>query len=271
MSTLTKAIARLARLGRSPTAAPRGTAGSAAASDMIREQSIREQSVRGQTICFAVGDETAKYEPQVLDYIDRLERGAVFYDLGACVGYFSLYAAARGLDVCAFEVEAKNFAALSANLEANPELQVRAFSIGVSDGSSDWADLRVGQDKAGGHHKTLCVDEFAGPANIVSDEYAVERVRVGALDRLVSELRLRPPQHMKIDIDGSEVVFLRGARSVLASRELRSLMFELYEDSPYFGPIVSELAAHGFSLTTRHPICQPWPGCERLFNCEFWK
>jgi FkbM family methyltransferase len=266
MSTLTKAIARLARLGRSPTAASRGTAGSSVACDSICDQSIRKQ-----TICFAVGDETATYEPQVLDYIDRLERGAVLYDLGACVGYFSLYAAARGLDVCAFEVEAKNFAALSANLEANPELSVQAFPIGVSDGSSDWADLRVGQDKAGGHHKTLCVDEFAGPANIVSDEYAVERVRVGALDRLVSELRLRPPQHMKIDIDGSEVVFLRGARSVLASRELRSLMFELYVDSPFYESIVNQLTANGFSLTAKHPIRQPWPGCERLFNCEFWK
>jgi hypothetical protein len=129
----------------------------------------------------------------------------------------------------------------------------------------------VGQDKAGGHNKTLVVSEFAGPADIVSEEYAVERVRVGALDRLVQELRLPPPQHMKIDIDGSEVVFLRGARAVLASRELRSLMFELYEDSPFYESIVNQLTAHGFSLTARHPIRQPWPGCERLFNCEFWK
>jgi FkbM family methyltransferase len=228
-------------------------------------------NVRGTQLYFACPDETAIYEPQVLDYIDRLERGSVFYDLGACVGYFSLYASAKCLDVYAFEIEAKNFAALQQNLSANEFSNVRAFQVGVSDGASQWADLRVGQDKAGGHHKTLVVDEFAGPANIVKEEYTIQRVRVGALDDLVREFQLPPPNHMKIDIDGSEVVFLRGARSVLANPELQSLIFELYEESPYYQAILEQLADHGFSVTAKHPINQPWPGCERLFNYELWK
>jgi FkbM family methyltransferase len=166
-------------------------------------------------------------------------------------------------------VEAKNFAALEQNFAANRS-SARAFQIGVSD-RSGWANLRVGQDKAGGHHKTLVLDEFAGPPNIVKEEYATLRVRVGALDELIPELQLPPPNHMKIDIDGSEVVFLRGAGSVLGSPTLRSLMFELYEDSPYYAGIIQQLAAYGLTLTAKHPINQPWPGCERLFNCEFWK
>ena len=115
------------------------------------------------------------------------------------------------------------------------------------------------------------VEEFAGPANIVKEEYAIERVRVGALDDLVAEFQLPLPNHLKIDIDGSEVVFLRGARSVLASPQVQSLMMELYEESPYYQPIVQQLTDFGFTLTAKHPIDQPWPGCERLFNCEFWK
>lgn len=236
----------------------------------IFRPSAKPMTVRGQQLHFVCPDETAQYEPQVLDYIERLECDSVFYDLGACVGFFSLFAAARKLRVFAFEIEAKNFAALKQNFSAN-RFSARAFQVGVSDGTSQWANMRIGQDKAGGHHKTLVVDEFAGPANIVKEEYAIERVRVGALDQLVKEFGLPSPNHMKIDIDGSEVVFLRGARSVLASYELRSLMFELYEDSPYYKGIISQLSDYGFSLTAKHPIDQPWPGCERLFNCEFRK
>jgi FkbM family methyltransferase len=230
----------------------------------LRRRKTTSVIVRGKQLSFVCPDETAQYEPQVLDYIDRLEPGSVFYDLGACVGFFSLYAAASGLKVCAFEVEEKNFAALKQNFSAS-RTKARAFNIGVSE-RSGWADLRVGQDKAGGHHKTLVVEEFAGPQNIISDEYAIKRVRVMALDDFQD---FAPPNHLKIDIDGSEVVFLRGARRMLQGA--RSLMFELYEDSPHHPWIIDQLTAHGFSLTAKHPIDQPWPGCERLFNCEFWK
>ena len=228
-------------------------------------------NVRGRRLRLAHADITAEYEPQVLDYIDRLPKGSTFFDLGACVGFFSLYASACGLNAFAFEIEAKNFAALEANIAANPGARVRAFPIGVSDGQCGWADLRIGQDCAGGHHKTLICEEFSGPANIARKDYRVERVRVGALDAICEELRLSPPQHMKIDIDGSEVLFMRGAPKTLASRPLQSLMFELYEGSPYYPAVVNQLSVYGFTMTAKHPIEQPWPGCERLFNCEFWK
>ena len=132
-------------------------------------------------------------------------------------------------------------------------------------------DRHDDQNRAGGHHKTLVSDQFAGPANIVHEEYQIERVRVSALDQLIVDLGLPLPEHMKIDIDGSEVLFLRGATKTLANARLRSLMFELYEESPYYGGIVEQLSDCGFLLTAKHAIEQPWPGCEQLFNCEFWK
>lgn len=239
--------------------------------EILPSHCVQDVNVREKTLHFDCVDETAQYEPQVLDYIDRLEPGASFYDLGACVGFFSLYAAARGMKAHAFEIEAKNFAALESNLAVNQHLSVQAFQIGVSDGTSEWDELRVGQNRAGGHHKTLVSDEFAGPASIMHDDYAIERVRVDALDKLIDRYQLPRPEHMKIDIDGSEVLFMRGASQTLASTTLQSLMFELYEGSPYYEGILKQLSHYGFSLTAKHPIEQPWPGCERLFNCEFWK
>lgn len=234
-------------------------------------QRVHSVEIRGQKLQFPYADETAQYEPQLLDYLDRLPPGAVYYDLGACVGFFALYASARGLDTHAFEIESQNYSALVANVRANPNLSLRTYHIGVSDGASDWADLRIGQNRPGGHHKTVVSDVFSGPANIVQQHYATKRVRVAALDDLIDRFALPAPEHIKIDIDGSEVLFLRGAGRTLASSRTRSLMFELFTGSPYFQAITEQLASYGFRLTARHPIDQPWPGCEQLFNCEFWK
>src|SRR5581483_3974241 len=58
-------------------------------------------------------------ETEVLDFIDGMERGAVLYDIGACEGRFSLYAASRGIRCIAFEPEELNFKALTENIDLN--------------------------------------------------------------------------------------------------------------------------------------------------------
>src|SRR5947207_15699801 len=66
-------------------------------------------------------------ETEVLDFIDGIGAHEVLYDLGACAGRFSLYAALRGVRCFAFEREELNFRALMADIELNG-----------SEGARDW-------------------------------------------------------------------------------------------------------------------------------------
>src|SRR5262245_5118468 len=59
-------------------------------------------------------------EPDTIQWIDRFESADVFWDVGAKIGVFSLYAACRrGVRVLAFEPAADNYMVLCKNVEIN--------------------------------------------------------------------------------------------------------------------------------------------------------
>ena len=59
-------------------------------------------------------------QPSTIEWIDRFQPDSVFWDIGANVGVYTLYAARRGdIQVVAFEPAAVNYFVLSANCELN--------------------------------------------------------------------------------------------------------------------------------------------------------
>src|SRR4051794_22030831 len=59
-------------------------------------------------------------EPETIAWIDAFETPCLFWDVGANVGTYSLYAALRPeISVVAFEPSPATYAALSRNIEAN--------------------------------------------------------------------------------------------------------------------------------------------------------
>ena len=74
-------------------------------------------------------------EPETLAWIDAFETPCRFWDIGANIGVFSIYAGLRaGIEVCAFEPAAANYAALCRNIEANRlDDRVQAYCIAISD------------------------------------------------------------------------------------------------------------------------------------------
>src|SRR5204862_1402974 len=74
-------------------------------------------------------------QPATIEWIDSFKPDSVFWDIGANVGVFSLYAARRGdIRVAAFEPAAVNYYLLAANAEANQlDERIDAFPIGLGD------------------------------------------------------------------------------------------------------------------------------------------
>jgi len=193
-------------------------------------------------------------ETEVLDFIDGIPKGAVLYDLGACEGRFALYAALRNVRCYAFEPESSNFAALIRNVELNGQ-QARAFltplnlAVGERNGS---ASLRIGQPWAGGHQKV--VEQESKRVDLSFNFITTQTVQVVALDDLIFENKLPIPEFLKVDVDGSEIAFVRGAAKTLKREELKGVMFELQERDASYEEVVSFLRSSGFAIVDRFEV-----------------
>jgi FkbM family methyltransferase len=192
-------------------------------------------------------------EMEVLDFIDEMAPGEVLYDLGACEGRFALYAALRGVRVYAFEPEALNHQALNENIALNADcLADRLVPLRFAVGETMMTGaLKIAQPWAGGHQRVLT---GAGRVDLDFDFTDEQPVQVVALDQLIAAEGLPQPHYLKIDIDGSEIPFMKGAKSTLRAPALKAVMFELQTEDGDFAEVVSQLAEAGLKEVSRHEI-----------------
>jgi|HubBroStandDraft_6_1064221.scaffolds.fasta_scaffold110717_1 FkbM family methyltransferase len=238
---------------------------------------IQEVSVKGTNLRFAVleGDTADQIrlhdEEEVYEYIMKLPKGAVFFDLGASIGNFSLFSAAHGLKTYSFEPDPKNFEALELNRRVNAFPELRTFEIAISDGVSPRGVLMSSSKKQrrGDHHKVLKALENTAHSSVLGHLDTEHTVRTLSLDQVIEQLKLPIPDYMKIDIDGSEIAFFKGAVKTLADAKLRGFMIELYKESPFYPRLLQTLANANFELKAEFQITsggQLEPG---LFNMEY--
>ena len=245
----------------------------------VRRWGSRSELVvlRGRPIRFSVidgdsGDQLrAGYESEVLDFIDSLSSRSILYDLGASIGHFALYAASRGVTTIAFEPDPANFGALEANIRANHFKNMTIAAIAISDRNDDAMVLRSDSSKprVGDHHKVLEGDTFSGYDDIGLQLDRAVNVRAMSLDSAIEILKLPAPTALKVDIDGSELAFVRGAERTLRDDRLKSVLIELWKPSKHYSVIVAALEAAGLEATSEHQV---YSGCgieKGLYNIRF--
>jgi FkbM family methyltransferase len=145
-----------------------------------------------------------------------VKEGDVFCDVGANVGMYSLLAAmrvGRSGRVYAFEPHVVNCASLLANVALNrlvDRIDVFSAPLHASNGIADFNY----QSLIPGSAMSQVGSTVDGEGTAFTP-LAVERKLATTLDRLVREETLRPPTHIKIDVDGNEPLVLRGMSELL--------------------------------------------------------
>ena len=206
------------------------------------------------------------YETENLDFIDTINPNEVLYDLGACEGRFSIYAALKGVRVVSFEPEAKNFSVFSQNIEINNigEDRLKAINAGVG-AKNGKAIINIGQPWEGGHQKVVEHGEIRNDLNFNFVEN--QEIQLISIDSFVEEGIYPTPNYLKIDIDGSEMPFLIGAAKTLKSNQLKGIIFELNETDSNFKNIITLLNDNDFIEDKRFSV----PNEANLFNIVFVK
>jgi FkbM family methyltransferase len=139
------------------------------------------------------------YEPHMQKLIAReVTPDAVFYDVGANVGFYSLLASVlvgQG-KVFAFEPLPTNVAYLHRHLNLNAVKNVEVLEIAICDQVGSSSFEREG---------TGAMGRLEAQGSL--------RVATATLDSLLQEQRIAPPRYIKMDIEGAEPKALMGAAS----------------------------------------------------------
>lgn len=189
----------------------------------------------------------AKSEPYTAQWIaEEMRDGDCLYDIGASVGAYSFIAARahKKVTAYAFEPSAASFASLLENVARNDfGKQVIPLSVALSakTGFTEfiYSSLSSGATK---QHGVGAPTEGGGAAR--------QMVYAWALDDLVAKAKLKLPTHIKIDVDGSELMILRGMKKTLASPLVRLVQVEASQvEGGTAKEVAALLSASGFCLS----------------------
>ena len=195
-------------------------------------------------------------EPETVQWIEReLKKKDVFYDIGANVGAYSLVAnaVASGCRVYAYEPSFATFAALCRNIRLNSCAdRVIPLPLALSDHTGlvpfNYYSIAVG---AALHTSGDAIDYKGEPFD---PEFAIPTMTYRLVD-LIAEFKLLEPTHIKIDVDGNELLVLRGAGKSLES--VRSILVEIQEGSSRARELEEYLASFGLVRRAAYPVSTP--------------
>jgi FkbM family methyltransferase len=184
--------------------------------------------VNGIELLLYTPDRRAVYWPQhgleselgTLSWIDSFSSEDVFYDIGANVGIYSLYAAKKmAVNSIAFEPNPFSHGVLAKNIGLNQiGDKVMPLSIAVGE-KTEQAKFGLSGMEAGSVGNAIAETENAGEALTLG----VLSIR---LDELISAFSLPSPTHIKLDVDGLEAGILKGAKNTISQLSLCSVLVE---------------------------------------------
>jgi len=173
-------------------------------------------------------DSVLTKERDTIEWIDRFEDGSVFWDIGANVGVYSLYAAVkRHFYTLAFEPAPANFYALTRNVHLNGlEERVNPYCIAFS-GTTNLGVINLESEAMG-----AAANQFGRPGEM--SRYSSMRSPISkqstlgfTVDDFITKFDPPFPNHLKLDVDGLELAILSGACTTLSDGRLRSVLVEL--------------------------------------------
>ena len=195
-------------------------------------------------------------EPDTIDWINSFEQNSIFYDIGANVGIYSVYASMlhKNIDTIAFEPSVFNLEILSKNIYINnlyDRISIYPISLDIKKNQNQFnmSKVEVGGALSGFGTE---LDEFNNQRDITFKYKTFSQ----SLDDFVDEYNLKLPNYIKIDVDGIELSILNGAIKILNSNNIKSILIE--NTDPKSG-ISSFLEENNFQLMSK------------LRNNEIWK
>lgn len=188
--------------------------------------------VNGTTVKFHINNPVEKFrlqkfggeKDQLEELLSLLRADDILYDIGASVGAWSIPAAIKAAkgQVVSFEPDPENLDRLRKNYALNGVTNFKVLPVAVGSEEGEMELFTAGAYAASPSLK---------PVNKISTSI---QVKIETVDGLIARQEIPEPSVVKIDIEGAEMMALRGMTNLLGSAgRPRALVLELH---PLFLP-----------------------------------
>jgi FkbM family methyltransferase len=203
----------------------------------------------------------ASQEPLLLQWIDTFDPDDVFYDVGANVGPYSIYAARRRIATYAFEPELSNVQVLYENIFLN-QVQQWCTPVPLALGDQTRTDVFFLKSTSKGD----ALHAIGRPSYLLTSHAPCQLgTLVMSLDDLIRAFGLPPPTRLKIDVDSNELQILHGASRALDN--VRGIYIEIDEAYEEHRQALRLLKQRGFELVETESQRLRWSPA--MSNCLF--
>ena len=178
-------------------------------------------------------------DPGLKAVLEISQNAETFWDVGASIGLFSLFARASNpsLRIVSIEPSTTTYAELVKNCSLSP---------------NDWVCINTAVGAAEG--KTYISRGLAGFNHVVSSETDPKidcEVRpITTLDKLAKLLECRRIDVLKIDVEGMELAVLQGAHELLSGKRIGAVVLEAEGQGSRYGfsdqDILAFMAQYGY-------------------------
>lgn len=193
-------------------------------------------------------------EPDTIEWIENfISEGDVLYDVGANTGAYSLVASKyfKGkIQVYSFEPSFLNFPQLCKNLALNHcEGSITPFQVALSE-DTGVNTFNYHNLISGGAVHTLgeAIDDQGQPFTPASRQPVLSF----RTDDFIKQFQIPPPNHIKIDVDGTEFSVLKGLDGTLNGAGVETVMLELNAGRGHKEQIIGYLRDKGFEIRSTY-------------------
>jgi len=187
----------------------------------------------------------ASKEPMTLSWIETFKKDSIFWDIGANVGIYSIYASkSKKIRTVAFEPSVFNLEILVRNIILNSlEDQIIVIPLSLNNSKT------VSQFMLSSRENGAALSSFAHQIDQHGDKlnFKDKYLTIGSdIDSLITDYRLKQPDYIKIDVDGIEYFILQGGVNTLS--KVKEILVEVSHSSKFTNKISEFFTRLGFIL-----------------------
>lgn len=216
---------------------------------------INQASIRGKKINFYTPNTRSLWqsfgqefiEPELLDFIEGIPKKGVYFDIGASTGIFALYAGFMGINTYCLEPESLNYHVLNQNRFLNYKNigdNFHIFNLALSS-TFEIQKIYMEEFKEASHQKILGNGTKQVHKSFKS-KYS-QNVITMTFDEFTLLTKTNPTD-VKIDVDGAELMVVKGMKDTLKKSILKRIFIEISETNEESILALKIFQDHGFKI-----------------------